>query len=111
MRTSLIKVRYYKSVFRPAVLRANRLFPSAKIDIGLVFHSLRHTYVSLCVAAGIKPLDISRFAGHSKVTTTLNIYAHLFEDDHADAMAALGALRSRFAPSGDSASNLVALHG
>ena len=30
--------------------------------------------------------------GHAKVTTTLGIDAHLFEDDHADAMAALGAM-------------------
>jgi hypothetical protein len=29
--------------------------------------------------------------GHNKVTTTLGIYAHLFEDDHADAMAAMAA--------------------
>jgi hypothetical protein len=28
--------------------------------------------------------------GHAKPTTTLSIYAHLFEDNHADAMAALG---------------------
>jgi hypothetical protein len=32
--------------------------------------------------------------GHAKVTTTLGVYAHLFEDDHADAMAALGAMGS-----------------
>ncbi|WP_455901139.1 integrase [Rhodococcus gordoniae] len=31
-------------------------------------------------------------AGHAKVTTTLSVYAHLFEDDHSDAMAALGAM-------------------
>ena len=30
--------------------------------------------------------------GHAKVTTTLSVYAHLFESDHADAMAALGAM-------------------
>jgi hypothetical protein len=31
--------------------------------------------------------------GHAKVTTTLGVYAHLFNtDDHAEAMAALGAL-------------------
>lgn len=102
---------YYKSVFRPAVLRANQLFPNAKIDTGLVFHSLRHTYVSLCVAAGIKPLDISRFAGHSKVTTTLNIYAHLFEDDHADAMAALGAMSQPSALAGDSVGKVIPLRG
>ncbi|MFA5709459.1 tyrosine-type recombinase/integrase [Mycolicibacterium sp.] len=102
---------YYKAVFRPAVLRANRMFPNAKLDDGLVFHSLRHTYVSLCVAAGIKPLDISRFAGHSKVTTTLNIYAHLFEDDHTDAMAALGAMATPTALAGDSAPNVIPLRG
>jgi hypothetical protein len=28
------------------------------------------------------------------VTTTLGIYAHLFEDDHGDAMAALGAMEA-----------------
>jgi hypothetical protein len=32
--------------------------------------------------------------GHAKPTTTLSVYAHLFEDDHADAMAALGAMGS-----------------
>ncbi|OBK71996.1 hypothetical protein [Mycobacterium sp. 1274761.0] len=44
------------------------------------------------MAAGIPPLEISRFMGHNKVTTTLGIYAHLCEDDHSDAMAALGAM-------------------
>jgi integrase len=27
--------------------------------------------------------------GHAKVTTTLAIYTHLFDDDHAETMAAL----------------------
>lgn len=30
--------------------------------------------------------------GHAEVTTTLGVYAHLYEDDHSDAMAALGAM-------------------
>lgn len=30
--------------------------------------------------------------GHAKSTTTLGIYAHLFEDNHAEAMAALEAM-------------------
>jgi len=29
---------------------------------------------------------------HTKPTTKLDIYAHLFEDNHADAMAVLGAM-------------------
>lgn len=52
---------WYKAVYRPAVLRANRLMPSAALSPELKFHSLRHTYASLCVAAGIPPLEISRF--------------------------------------------------
>ena len=65
---------------------------TATLPPGLTFHALRHTYASLCVAAGVPPLQLSRFMGHAKPTTTLGIYAHLFEDNHADAMAALGAM-------------------
>jgi integrase len=83
---------FYKAVYRPAVLRANRLDLGVKLPPALKFHALRHTYASLCVAAGISPLEIARFMGHAKVTITLTVYAHLFEDDHADAMAALGAM-------------------
>lgn len=81
---------FYKAIYRPAVLRANRT--EAGLPPALKFHALRHTYVSLCVAAGIAPLEIAKMAGHAKVTTTLSVYAHLFEDDHSDAMAALGAM-------------------
>jgi hypothetical protein len=30
--------------------------------------------------------------GHAKVTTTLAIYTHLFDDDHADSTASLDAM-------------------
>lgn len=83
---------FYKAVYRPSVLRANRLTPVAALPSDLRFHALRHTYASLCVAAGIQPLALARFMGHSKVTTTLGVYAHLFEDDFGDAMTALGGL-------------------
>ncbi len=43
--------------------------------------------------------------GHAKVTTTLAIYTHLFDDGHADSMAALGAM-GNLAPS---AKNVVRL--
>lgn len=86
---------FYKAVYRPAVLRANRIATeqgTIRLPAAIKFHALRHTYASLCVAAGIPPLELVRFMGHDKVTTTLSVYAHLFEDDHADAMAALGAM-------------------
>jgi integrase len=53
-------------------------------------------------------LEVSRFMGHSKPTTTLAIYTHLFNtDDHAGAMAALGAM----AAGPNYGTNVVPLHG
>jgi integrase len=97
---------FYQAVFRPAVLRANREADFEILPPGLTFHALRHTYASLCVAAGIDPLRLSRFMGHSKVTTTLAIYTHLFQDDHSDSMAALEAMNQPV-----SGSNVVRLRG
>ncbi len=90
---------FYKAVFRPAVLRANRLGGrDPMLPPALKFHALRHTYASLCVAAGIPPLQLSRFMGHAKLTTTLATYTHLFDDDHAETMAALEAMSRPSAP-------------
>lgn len=75
-----------------AVRRWLRLTTSLVSPPALKFHALRHTYASLCVAAGIPPLQLSRFMGHAKVTTTLAIYTHLFDDDHTETMAALEAM-------------------
>ncbi|MGV9800191.1 tyrosine-type recombinase/integrase [Mycobacterium sp. NPDC003449] len=89
---------FYKAVYRPAVLRANRIATDtddrcALLPAGVSWHALRHTYASLCIAAGRPPLEIARFMGHAKVTTTLTVYAHLFNtDDHAEAMGALDAM-------------------
>ncbi|WP_231965612.1 MULTISPECIES: tyrosine-type recombinase/integrase [unclassified Mycobacterium] len=42
----------------------------------LGFHALRHTYASLCVAAGIPTVKVSRFMGHAKPSTTgIHLYA------------------------------------
>ncbi|MFV1363553.1 tyrosine-type recombinase/integrase [Mycolicibacterium elephantis] len=91
---------FYKAVFRPAVLRANRLAAemgnaAAALPPQLKWHALRHTYASLMIAAGRPPLEVARFMGHAKVTTTLGVYAHLFNTDgFADAMTALGAMEA-----------------
>jgi integrase len=85
---------FYKSVFRPAVLRANRLAGCEVLPTKFKFHGLRHTYASLCAAAGIDVGEVSANLGHSKVTTTQDIYTHLFRtDDSASAsMTKLAAL-------------------
>lgn len=64
----------------------------------LRFHDLRHTAASLMIHAGADILTVSRRLGHAKVSYTLDIYGHLYEDsDHAlrsklDAMISTGKL-------------------
>lgn len=102
---------FYKAVYRPAVLRANRMAAATgapALPPELKFHALRHTYASLCIAAGRPALEIARFMGHARPSTTEAIYAHLFNtDDHAGAMAALGAM----AAGPTYGENVVALRG
>ncbi|MDP0398749.1 tyrosine-type recombinase/integrase [Tsukamurella strandjordii] len=89
----LLHKTYYKAVFQPALLRASYALVAdglRPIPDHATAHSLRHTYASFCVSAGLHPKQISSYCGHASVNTTMGIYAHLFEDDHADAMAALG---------------------
>jgi integrase len=89
---------FYKAVYRPAVLRANRAAMAsgdraAALPLELRFHALRYTYASLSIAAGIKPDKLSGRMGHANSRTTLDVYVHLFPDDDAsDDMAALGAM-------------------
>lgn len=41
-------------------------------------HDLRHFYASGLIAAGCDVVTVQRLLGHSKATTTLNTYAHLW---------------------------------
>ncbi len=40
----------------------------------LSFHDLRHTAITHLIRSGADPAQVSRFAGHSKVSTTLDLY-------------------------------------
>ena len=47
----------------------------------LRFHDLRHTFAShLIIDLALDVAQVSRILGHAQVTTTLNIYTHLFDD-------------------------------
>lgn len=45
-------------------------------------HALRHTCAALLIAQGAHPKAIQRHLGHRSITTTLDRYGHLFEDEH-----------------------------
>ncbi len=57
------------------------------------FHSLRHTYASLQLAAGTNVLQLSRALGHHSPAFTLEVYCHLLDDDMAPALDLDEALR------------------
>ena len=56
-------------------------------------HDLRHSHASLLIAQGFDIMDISKRLGHEKVSTTLNIYGHLYEDKGKAIAARLDALQ------------------
>jgi Phage integrase family len=62
----------------------------------LRFHDLRHTFASLLIAQNVNVAFVSRQLGHASVSTTLNVYTHLF--DHVEhAATVVERLEARFA--------------
>lgn len=50
----------------------------------ITLHGLRHTHASMLAYMEADKMQISKRLGHSQLTTTLNIYTHLFEKTDAD---------------------------
>ena len=62
---------------------------SCKTPIG--FHEGRHTYASLMIAAGVNAKALATFMGHRSITTTLDLYGHLFPGSEGEAATLLDA--------------------
>ena len=58
----------------------------------LTFHSLRHSFVAILVAAGCNVREVSEWAGHNSVAFTLTRYGGLFDDGTDAAVDRLDAL-------------------
>lgn len=52
-------------------------------------HDLRHSAVSLLLAAGVPPHVVQRIVGHADARTTMAVYAHSRQEDEAAALAGL----------------------
>lgn len=46
-------------------------------------HGFRHTHATLLLKAGVPIKEVQYRLGHSKIDTTLNIYAHVVNDDNS----------------------------
>ena len=44
-------------------------------------HSLRHTFATRCIEAGMKPHVLQRILGHSTVETTMSLYVHVTDTE------------------------------
>jgi len=53
------------------------------------FHDLRHTAATLLLGQNVNPKVVSEMLGHSNITITLNIYAHVLPDMLEDAATAI----------------------
>jgi integrase len=75
---------FMRVVFKPALTQA---LPIDKHR--LRFHDLRHSCASLLAAKGYAMLYLKERLGHSSITTTINLYGHMFpsvEESLADAL-------------------------
>jgi len=67
----LRRTNFRRRFWAPAVERAG-------ISPAPTFHHLRHTAAALGIAQGAHPKAIQARLGHASITTTLNLYGHLF---------------------------------
>lgn len=81
----------------PREFRRHRWAPAVKAAglAPLRPHDLRHTAVSLWIAAGITPKEIAARAGHTSVQFSLDRYGHLYPTSAADFTSRLDALISK----------------
>lgn len=47
-------------------------------------HDFRHSCASLLISNGASPALVAKYLGHSNITTTLNIYTHMFKNELDD---------------------------
>jgi len=58
------------------------------------FHDLRHGAASFLLAQGVSPRVIQDMLGHSTITTTMRVYAHVIPELQRDAAARMDAILS-----------------
>lgn len=87
-----------RNVQRSALARAARVAGLNRDGVRICFHDLRHTFAShLIVDLGLDVVQVSRILGHASVATTLNVYAHLFDEARHSADIRMRMARSAFA--------------
>ena len=55
------------------------MLAAANIKDGFTFHCMRHTHATILLKNNVNVLVVSERLGHSSVTVTMNIYAHVLK--------------------------------
>lgn len=64
---------------RPTTANDNLRILLKKLGIeNISSHSLRHTYGTRCIEAGMRPVALQRLMGHTDIAVTLNTYTSIF---------------------------------
>ena len=66
----------------------SKMLAAAGISEGFTIHSMRHTHASILLKHKVNVLVVSERLGHSSVTVTLNIYAHVLKSMETTASTA-----------------------
>lgn len=74
-----------KRLFPYSTTVINKQFKKLLILCGIyekhyTFHSLRHTFITMCSERGVLSKTIAKWVGHNDVNTTLKIYTHINTD-------------------------------
>jgi len=77
---------YIKRQYKPLLRRAELPY--------IRFHDLRHTFASLMMPNVKNPQVVQEMLGHSRISTTLDLYSHLSQDVQEEAVENFGALLS-----------------
>lgn len=71
--TSQVNLQFQRTVEKYGILD-----PTVKGKVSL--HSLRHTFATRCIEAGMQPKVLQHLLGHADITVTLNTYCDAFEN-------------------------------
>ncbi len=88
--TPVSPTNYMRRHFYPIAARAGiptRLQPDG--TQGLRLHDLRHGCGSLLISLGVKPKFVQTILRHSRLSTTMDLYVHAYDEDLRGAVASL----------------------
>ena len=57
------------------------MFYRAAINGIIPMHTLRHTFATRCIEAGIRPKTLQGILGHANIGITMNLYVHNTEEE------------------------------